>query len=318
MQMQNNPDLISYISEFYRTTDTKLNHLTKQIELLKKHITLLYALRTDIADIPPATGHLKMKQQGCLKLLLLIDQVLRDAGIEYFLGYGTLLGAARSGDFIPWDDDIDICLMRADFHRATDILSQRFNHDDFFTTRGLSGGIFKVLFTKKICVDLFPWDTYHTRMETEDQRTEFINTYIHAMDTARQLEADQRTLADNPGAIVSSIYENYSQISNDIIMQGLLPDFQHGDIFEGIDWQTFPERVGRFDHASPFQREWIFPLGQIKFCGHMFPAPNNVDAVLTTRFGDWHTLRPDFSRHTNPPLSYEEIASIRKFIDTQQ
>ena len=85
----------SYISEFYRTTDTKLNHLTKQIELLKKHITLLYALRTDIADIPPATGHLKMKQQGCLKLLLLIDQVLRDAGIEYFLGYGTLLGGAQ-------------------------------------------------------------------------------------------------------------------------------------------------------------------------------------------------------------------------------
>ncbi len=149
--MQNNPDLISYISEFYRTTDTKLNHLTKQIELLKKHITLLYALRTDIADIPPATGHLKMKQQGCLKLLLLIDQVLRDAGIEYFLGYGTLLGAARSGDFIPWDDDIDICLMRADFHRATDILSQRFTHDDFFTTRGLSGGIFKVLFKKNLC-----------------------------------------------------------------------------------------------------------------------------------------------------------------------
>lgn len=318
MQTQNTPDLLSYISEFYRTTDTKLNHIIQSIETLKKHVTRLDALRTDISDIPPASGHLLLKQQGCLKLLSMIDRVLKDAGIEYFLGYGTLLGAARGGGFIPWDDDIDICLMRADFDRAVDVLTRHFNHDLFSTRWGLSGGIFKVLFTKKICVDLFPWDTYHTRMETEDQRTEFVNTYIHAMDTARQMEADQRMLAENPGAIVSSTHQNYCQIRDDIIMNDIAPDYEHGDIFEGIDWQTFPERIGRFFHANPFHHEWIFPLGQIEFCGHMFPAPNNVDAVLTTRFGDWGTLRPDFARHNGNPFSYQELESVRKFIGTEQ
>ncbi|MDE5616016.1 MAG: LicD family protein [Alphaproteobacteria bacterium] len=318
MNPQNTPDLLSYISDFYRTTDTKLNHLTKSVEQLKKHITLLYALRTNITDIPPATGHLQMKQKGCLKLLRLIDKTLKDAGIEYFLGYGTLLGAARGGGFIPWDDDIDICLMRKDFDRAVTVLTEKFNHNGFFTTWGLSGDIFKVLYTNKICVDLFPWDTYHSRIKTNDERTNFINRYIQAMNTARQLEADKRILAENPNAIVASTHDSYAQIRDDIIMDNILPDFENGDIFEGIDWQTFPERASHFYHANPFHHEYIFPLGEIQFCGHTFPAPHNVDAVLTTRFGDWHTLRPDFGRHNGEPFTYEEVALVREFIGNNQ
>ena len=316
MEPQYMPDLLSYLSDFYRTTDIKLNQLAKSVEMLKKHITLLYALQNTIDDIPPATGHLKLKQDGCLKLLRMIDQVLRNAGIQYFLGYGTLLGAARGGNFIPWDDDIDICLMRSDFDRAVTVLTEQFNHDGFFTTWGVSGGIFKVMFTNKICVDLFPWDTYHSRINTNEEHTEFINKYIQAMNTARQMEIDRQILAENPNAIVASTYESYAQIRDDIIMNEVSPDFEHGDIFEGIDWQTSAERAVHFFHANPFHHEYLFPLGEIQFCGHSFPAPHNVDAVLTTRFGDWHTLRPDFGRHNGAPFSYEELDMVRDFIKT--
>lgn len=313
----NENDLFQYLSDFYQTVDAKLNFLTQSVGMLKGHMTRLYGLKQDF-NFPPARGHLKMKQDGCLKLLHMIDGVLRDAGIEYFLGYGNLLGAARTGGFIPWDDDIDICLMRDDFNRAVTVLSQHFNHDGFFTTWGISGGIFKVLFTNKICVDLFPWDTYHTRMETDEAEQRFHEDYMAAMNAAREMESDRQALAENPDAIVGSKYKNYDEIRNDIIMNHIAPDKAHGDIFEGIDWQTYPERMAHFFHEKPFRREWIFPLGTIDFCGASFPAPNNVDAVLTTRFGDWGEFRPDFSRHSSPPFTYDELQMVRKFLEIKQ
>ena len=52
-----------------------------------------------------------------LEILKDIDAFCRREGICYALGYGTLLGAVRYGDFIPWDDDADLIMPRADFDR---------------------------------------------------------------------------------------------------------------------------------------------------------------------------------------------------------
>lgn len=316
MQQRHNTlaDLFAYVSDFYKAVDTKLNYLTRSVTVLRNHMTRLYGLQNNVTDLPPATGHLKLKQDGCLQLLCMIDAVLRQAGIQYFLSYGTLLGAARTGKFIPWDDDIDICLMRDDFNRAVSVLQKKFNHGKFFTTWGVSGGIFKVMFTPHICVDLFPWDSYYKKIETPDEENQFVTDYIYAMQCARQMESDKKTLESNPNAIVQTSWNTYTEIRDEIIMHNQRPDTTTGDIFEGIDWQTYPERMAHFFHSKPFRREWIFPLGQIEFCGHKFPAPNNVDAVLTTRFGDWNEFKPEFSRHNNDTFSYDELPFVHELI----
>ena len=52
-----------------------------------------------------------------MKVLSVIDDVCRQNDIRYCAMFGTLLGAVRHKGFIPWDDDIDIALLRPDFDK---------------------------------------------------------------------------------------------------------------------------------------------------------------------------------------------------------
>lgn len=48
-------------------------------------------------------------------LLRTMDDLTKKIGVDFFLDGGTLLGAVRSGGWIPWDDDIDVSMLRKDF-----------------------------------------------------------------------------------------------------------------------------------------------------------------------------------------------------------
>lgn len=65
----------------------------------------------------PSDSVLRQLQLTQLEILKLIDRICKNHGIPYSLYAGTLLGAVRHKGFIPWDDDLDVCMKRADYMR---------------------------------------------------------------------------------------------------------------------------------------------------------------------------------------------------------
>ena len=56
-----------------------------------------------------------------LKVLSVIASICEKHQIRWFAEYGTMIGAVRHGGYIPWDDDLDICMLREDFERFFEV-----------------------------------------------------------------------------------------------------------------------------------------------------------------------------------------------------
>lgn len=69
-----------------------------------------------------------------------IDRICRANDIKYFISYGTMLGAVRHGGFIPWDDDVDVAMLRSEFEKFRQIapkeLNNRFSYESHTNHNG--------------------------------------------------------------------------------------------------------------------------------------------------------------------------------------
>ena len=112
-----------------------------------------------------------------LKILEEFDRICKKHQLKYTIAYGTLLGAVRHHGFIPWDDDIDVCMPRNDFEQLRQVYRNDLGKDYFYQCNAtdpeyfylmdkirLNGTVFKESFVSKyaihhgIYIDIFPID----------------------------------------------------------------------------------------------------------------------------------------------------------------
>jgi hypothetical protein len=74
--------------------------------------SLLVAFATTMLVLVKTQPSIRDVHRDIRRLLRLLDVVCREEGVAYWAGDGTLLGAVRDGDLIPWDDDADVFVLR--------------------------------------------------------------------------------------------------------------------------------------------------------------------------------------------------------------
>lgn len=119
----------------------------------------------------------KMVQKIELNILAELDRICRKHNINYTLAYGTLLGAIRHNGFIPWDDDVDVCMLRRDYEKFRKVCEEELDKKYFYQTNETDSEyyhlfdkirandtVFKESFLEKyhihhgVYIDIFPLD----------------------------------------------------------------------------------------------------------------------------------------------------------------
>lgn len=115
----------------YRTfSSVKLSHYGWKITTdLKDNIYRLGLYYTNtlyntLNRLPTYSGRLERIKKLELDILKFVDQICREHNIQYFLAGGSLLGAVRNHNIIPWDDDLDIGMLREDYEKFRKVCPQ--------------------------------------------------------------------------------------------------------------------------------------------------------------------------------------------------
>jgi lipopolysaccharide cholinephosphotransferase len=255
-----------------------------------------------------AIPHLKDVQLRLLNLLKIIDEIARENNIDYWIDGGTLLGAVRHGGFIPWDDDLDICLLKKDYDKLIPLLKKYIEqkapelglmYDDaqlpfwaeYFYDKSIIGihdGI-----KSNLHIDILPIKLVKdnkTEIELDTCISDIAGFFIYGK--VKYYQEIKTKFKFKSFADADSLKRRYFNFFNNRYLNRN---------FEKQDYSSFLLNYPYNDVNMVKRRKYykysdIFPLKEITFEGISFLAPNKPDVYLTKLYENYKSLPPKNKR----------------------
>ncbi len=251
--------------------------------------------------IPPATGKLRLLQDANTSLLALFARKCNENGLRYWLDYGTLLGAVRHKGFIPWDDDLDVSMLRSDFEKLLELLPTLFPVEEGFTHTlhaflqiGYKG--------TPLNLDIYPYHCYC------EPYTDANSQKVH-----QAMTRFKKSIIFQPPIINFTDEEIQQKIRKEMLQNAeALSEDQKPLLFlsPAID----------FTKNTVLSYDTIFPLSKLPFEGIEFNVPNHARQYLQFFYGDYMSYPPVVGfQHPAIGKLVKETAfedAVNRFIDT--
>lgn len=247
--------------------------------------------------------NLTAHQQVLLELFGVFDRLCRKHDIPYMLFAGSALGAVRHQGIIPWDDDLDVVMLRPHYKRFLEVASKELQDSTYFIQPEFSDH----------------WPMFFSKLRKNG--TACIERYVPKDTRVHQgiyidiFPCD--ALSDNGLVRKLQFYASKVVISKSLYRRGYLTDSTAKKLVLQICrlLPTAPflklTRLGeredtRWVHTflggakdyekNIYPREWMEESVEMTFCGMTAPVTKHYDALLTRLYGDYMTPLPEAQR----------------------
>lgn len=262
---------------------------------------------------------INVKEQKQIQLLILkeLKKVCDDNNIKYFLGGGTLLGAIRHRGYIPWDDDIDVMLLRNDYERLLKIFNDKCKNKEYKLISYKNTKDYYYPFAKivdmntkmieysckeisdmGVYIDVFPIDylpVENRKINKIYRKYKLLNKFlgIYIIDKKDNLTNNKlKKILKKP---IKFIIEKFK--INTIILKSI-------DNLGIKNKKTNKVACisGRYFEKEIMSSEYISDYILVEFEGDEYKAPIGYDSYLTKHYGNYMILPPiekQISNHNN-------------------
>ena len=261
-----------------------------------------------LCTAPQAQGKMRELQIECYKLLLFLNEICRENKITFWIQGGTLLGAFRHHDFIPWDDDIDCGMPRKDLEKLKKILYKHTKYEiidcyDFVPEGNFACRMPKLISRENpnIFIDIFPYD--YIKISDENKYWTFFNEKRNKL-TQELVKLE----FFNPDCPIKD--KEKLTIVQDIINK-FVPTLVNEDEATHLVWGI--ENL-QTSFCRLYKINEILPTKYLLFNDEIFPVPQEYYLYLTRQYGNIYQVPNNIRMldHFNTVNSRKNVTTIRK------